>query len=201
MRLRRVVLGVAALCLPLVALTVPVATGTAWALPVTGSGLVSCHPQGTGSIKYSPAWSDADSNSPITAKIKFEITGCTGGSPTPSYIKGSGTLVFTPSQSLNECTGAEEPGASGSLTLTYGHSIASSTMSGPIWVPNPTDPYLEMETGSTVVTGSYPVPFDSDVVPSLVIDEVSAHGNCTSGVKSVKLGGAALGGNAEAVDI
>ena len=68
--------------------------------------------------------------------------------------------------------------------------MSSSTYNGSIWVSNPTDPYFESESGNDTVTGSFPNsgPMTSSV-PEMVVDEVSAVGNCTTGVKSVKLGG------------
>jgi hypothetical protein len=185
MRIGRIVIGIATLLLSVSALTVVLGEGTAWAT-TTGTGLENCT-AATGTIKYSPAWSDADSTHQIKAKIKITFTGCTGGTPVATHIKAAGTLKFTPSQSDNECTNAEEPGAVGSLKLTYGHGIASSTLTGPLWVSNPTDPYFEAESVE-VVTGSY-ANNDAVSVPFLVVDEASATGNCTSGVQSVVLSG------------
>jgi len=189
MRVRRIIIGTAAL-LPLAALCVVSGGGTAWA-NVPGTGVENCT-AASGSIKYSPAWSDADSHSQIKAKIKIIFSGCSGGTPLASQFKATGTLKFTPSQSDNECTNAEEAGAVGSLKLKYGHGTSASIYTGSIWVSNPTDPYFESESGNDVVTGSFPNggPLTS-TVPELVVDEESAVGNCTTGVKSVVLGGSA----------
>jgi hypothetical protein len=185
MRIWRLTLAVVGLMVPVVALA-PAGAAPAWAL-TTGSGLVQCT-AATGSVKYTPAWKDSNSNSQIKAKIKFTFTDCSGGSPTPAMIKGSGTLKFVPSQSDNMCTGAEEPGANGQIKLTYGGGIAPSKIIGDIWVPSPSSA-LQIETGNTYVTGSYPVPYHGDLVPTLSINAQSVTGNCTSGVSKVILGG------------
>ncbi len=190
MRVRTVIIGVATLLVPFTGTTLLSGGGTAWAL-TTGTGTENCSAVSSGSITYTPAWSDADSHSLITAKIKIKFSGCSGGTPQASKIKMTGTLKFKPSKSDNECTDAEEPGAVGSLALTYGHGsgLAPSTFSGSIWVPNPTDPYFEAESGNELVTGSFPNggPL-APTIPEFVVDEVSAVGNCTTGVRSVTLG-------------
>lgn len=188
MRTKWWLVATAALILPFVMLT-PVGTTPAWAL-TTGSGRVSCTAV-TGSVKYTPAWSDSDSNAQIKAKIKFTFTSCSGGSPTPIKVKGSGTLKFTPSESDNVCTGAEEPGGEGQLKLTYGSGLAPSSLIGEIWVPSP-DSDLQMESGDTHITGSYPVAVDSDIVPTMNVGVKSIVGNCTTGVSKVVLSGGSL---------
>lgn len=194
MRVSRIIIWTVVL-LPLSALTLVSGGGTAGAA-VPGAGIENCT-GASGSIKYSPAWSDADSSSQIKAKIKITFSGCSGGTPLASQFNATGTLKFTPSQSDNECTNAEEAGAVGSLKLKYNGGVSPSTYTGTIWVSNPTDPYFESESGNDVVTGSYPNNGGLIIgVPELVVDEVSAVGNCTTGVKSV-----VLGGSAEALNI
>ncbi len=189
MRLRRIIIGTVML-LPVSGLSLVSGGGTAGAA-VPGTGLENCT-SASGSITYSPAWSNADSSSQIKAKIKITFSGCSGGTPVASKFKATGTLKFTPSQSDNKCKDAEEPGAVGSLNLKYPSNagVSPSTYTGTIWVSNPTDPYFESESGNDVVTGSYPNNGDLIIgVPELVVDEVSAVGTCSTGVKSVVLGG------------
>ncbi len=202
MRPRKMVVGVALLSLPILANLVPIGVESAGAT-TTGTGVVDCFGEAgvaTGSIKYSPAWSDATIG-PVTAKIKFKVTGaCTGGSPAPTQIKGSGTVTFTPG--VGQCSEAEETGAKGTLKLTYGQGIAPSKFHGFIAPdPGPSFPYLWSEFGGNKVTGSFPnsqaVPPFSD--PEIVIGESSQNGNCSDGVTSVVLG--ATGGDAEVANI
>ncbi len=189
MRIGRIVIAIAALLLPAGTLAVTAVEGPAWAVTV-GTGLEHCYGPVTGSIHYSPAWSDADSNQQIKAKIKVTFTGCSGGSPAASSFTAKGTLKFTPSASDNECTDAEDPGANGTLKLKYGGGIAPSTFSGEIWVPDPTGTDLEAESGNEVVTGSYANNGQTVAgVPEFYAGEVSADGNCTTGVRSVEIGG------------
>ncbi len=163
MRPRMMVVGVALLTLPILANLAPIGVGSAWAT-TTGTGIVNCFGEAgvaTGSIKYSPAWSDATAG-PVTAKIKFKVTGaCSGGSPAPTQIKGSGTVTFTPG--VGQCSEAEETGAKGTLTLTYGQGIAPSKFHGFIAPdPGPSFPYLWSEFGGNKVKGSFP---NSQAVP------------------------------------
>ncbi len=83
-------MGTMALLLPLSASAVISVGGTAWA-NVPGTGVENCT-SAVGSIKYTPAWSDADSNSQIKARIKVTFSGCSGGTPAASQIKATGTL-------------------------------------------------------------------------------------------------------------
>jgi hypothetical protein len=190
MSFRKLTVAFGVLSLPLVAMATPIGLTPAWAT-VTGTGIVNCFGAGTvatGSIKYSPAWSDSTSG-PITATIKFTIKGCAGGSPAPVKIKGSGKVTFTPG--LGQCSEAEETGGHGTLKLSYGPGIAPSHFSGFI-APDPATsgfPYLWSEFGGNAVTGSFPnsqaVPPYSD--PDIVIGAKSANGNCTAGVTSTVL--------------
>lgn len=192
MRVRRIVTGLAALSVVGAALNAATDSVPAWAL-VTGTGTVNCDVSTgatvSGTVKYTPAWSDSTTGA-VTAKIKFTVEHCTGGNPTPVKIVGAGKVTFTPG--ANNCSEAEETGGDGTLKLTYGHGIAPSTYSGYI-APDPIGsfPYLWSEFGGNVVTGSYPnsqaVPPYSD--PQFVITDASQTGNCTSGVRSVVLAG------------
>jgi hypothetical protein len=184
MRPRKVILGIVGICLPVVAVLTPIGANAAFAGPV-GTGTPTCT-AASGSIKYSPAWSDADSNTVITAKIKFKFSNCTGGSPTPSFFKASGKLKFTPSASDNECTNEEEAGGTGSLKFKYPGGLDPSTLTGPIWVSNPTEPFVFMESGGDSIAGSYA---EGNGFVDISLEETSAVGNCTTGVKSVVLSG------------
>lgn len=193
MRLRRIIIGTMVL-LPFSALTLISCGGTAGAT-VPGTGVANCT-GASGTITYTPAWSNADSSSRIKAKIKITFSGCSGGTPSASKFKATGTLKFTPSLSENECTNAEEPGGVGTLQLTWNDGASPSTYTGNIWVPNPTDPFFTSESGNDVVTGSYPNggPLTT-TVPELEAHEVSAVGNCRTGVKSVVIGDPAQADN------
>jgi hypothetical protein len=201
--LRKLVVATAVLSLPFVAMSMPIGSDPAWAT-MTGTGIVNCWANtgsvATGSIKYSPSWSDSTSGA-ITATIKFTIKGCAGGSPAPVKIKGSGKVTFTPG--LGQCSEAEETGGDGTLKLTYGPGIAPSRYSGFI-APDPAAssfPRLWSEFGGNVVTGSFPnsqaVPPFSD--PEIAIEATSGIGNCTTGVTSTVLN--ASGGNAFVANI
>ncbi len=184
MRIRHLIFVAASVGIPCAVLIAPIGTGPASAT-VTGTGTVTCE-AATGSIHYSPPWSDSDSNSVITARIHFKFTSCSGGSPAPAFFKASGKLTFLPAQSDNACTGEEEAGASGSLKFTYGPGIAPSKLTGPIWVSNPTEPFVFMEDGGDAISGSYAV---GNGLVQISLEETSATGNCTSGVKAVVLHG------------
>ena len=193
MKLRKVIVAIAGLSLPFVAISMLIGQGPAWAT-VTGTGIVDCWAStgsvATGSIKYSPAWSDSTSGA-VTATIKFTIKGCAGGSPAPVKIKGSGKVTFTPG--LGQCSEGELTGGNGTLKLTYGtgSGIAPSHFKGFI-APDPyssSSPELTSEDGGNVVTGSFP---NSQVAPpftdpQIAIGETSENGNCTFGVTSVVL--------------
>lgn len=181
--MRKVILGAAGLLLG-VAVVIPLAGESAFAGPV-GTGTPTCT-SASGSIKYSPPWSDSDSNAVITATINFRFSHCTGGSPAPASFKAHGILKFTPSASDNECTNEEEAGGIGHLRFTYPGSIAPSRLTGPIWVSNPTEPFLFMEDGGDAISGSYA---EGNGHVDISVDETSAVGNCTAGVKSVVLHG------------
>ena len=205
MRPRKMVVGVVLLSVPILVNVAPIGAESAWAT-TTGTGIVNCSGAAsvaTGSIKYSPVWSDATTGS-VTATIKFKITGaCSGGSPAPSQIKGSGTVTFTPG--VGQCSGGRGE------TWGEGHDQGcfpwqrhcAEQISAALSLRIPGRRFLTYgaESGGNKVKGSFPnsqaVPPFSD--PEIVIGESSQNGNCTAGVTSVVLG--ATGGAAEVANI
>jgi len=145
MRLRKLIIGVAAVGMPLTVMSTVIGVGAAWA--GAGTGTYNCT-KVTGTITFSPALKNGGT-SPETTKITTSASSCTGGSPKPTKVTGAATIL----SSTNNCSNL---GVSMPVTLTLTNTPAVSPKS----VLNATD--SEVVTSKTItfkltgsVTGSY----------------------------------------------
>jgi hypothetical protein len=145
-----------------------------------GTGQIDCMTPAT--VTFDPPMTPSNAGS-VVGKLKFKASGaCTGGSPTPSVIKGKGTIDDF---SWDMCNGAQDTlQASITLKVTYPHKpgVASTLTGG--WsgyaLPNAWD------TGvSGPVTGSYPTSSPSISILFSPGDEV---GTCATGISAINFG-------------
>lgn len=142
-----------------------------------GSGVIDCSAPVT--VSFNPPMTASNAGS-VVGTLKFKATGtCSGGSPTPSLIKGKGTIN---NFQWDMCNGNRASlAASISLKVTYPHQrLVRSSLSGG-WggfaVPGAWE-----TTVSGPVTGSFATASPSISGDFSTGDEV---GNCGSGITSV----------------
>jgi hypothetical protein len=130
---RKVLLAGAVLTLPIA--TIAATGSSAWGKGATnGTGTVTCHL--TGAFTFKPALVNGGT-APEHAKLKITLSGCTGGSPTPT------------SGSISSPVGAGETNSCSNVASTSGVTIkwkASSKI-------NPTVMTFSSETGTTNSSG------------------------------------------------
>jgi hypothetical protein len=150
MRIRNVLLGVAALAIPLGALSVALAPSVAGATTLkTGKGTYNCSSI-TGTIKFKPALTLSGGSGTETVTISTASSGCSGGKPKVTTSTGSATVTTDSTNCSSLETGLPTitfnttyPGAAPS---TYTASSSSSTSGSGV---------ITFTTSGTV-TGSYP---------------------------------------------
>jgi hypothetical protein len=142
-----------------------------------GTGSLSC--SGTGQITFRPPLNSSNGSS-VTGFLKFEASGCSGGTPEPTEVKGLGKITSM------ESTLCSTPGlaveGSVSLKAEYPHQhLALSKMASGDWAGASADGSWETAIEGSV-TGSYAS--DAAVIEA---DFVTANesGSCTKGVRSV----------------
>jgi len=140
------IIGVAAVGMPLAVMSTVIGVGAAWA--TTGTGTYNCT-KVTGSVSFSPPLKNGGTSAETTT-VSATVTGCTGGSPKPTKVAGKGTIH----SSTNDCANLAHPqtvslpltntpavSPKSVLKATTGESISGSSITFTL-------------TGS--VTGSYP---------------------------------------------
>ena len=142
MRLRKIVIGVAAIGLPFTVMSTVVGVGAAWA--VTGTGHVSCS-KIMGTLTFKPPLKNGGTSAEVTT-TKTTETGCSGGTPNPTKVMG----VSTHKGANNSCANLGSATAV-TIKLTYSPSVTASTFKGT--ATGTTSPPGFTLSGS--VTGSY----------------------------------------------
>lgn len=182
MRIRNVLLGVAALAIPLGALTVALAPSVAGATTLkTGTGTYNCT-NVTGKIKFNPPLTLSAGTGTETVKITTASSGCTGGKPKVTTTTGSATVTTDSQNCSSLSTGLPAiafalayPGAAPS---TYNASSSSSTSGSGV---------ITFTTSGTV-TGSYP---SSSATSSATIKQnesaIIASCSSTAGLKKLTI--------------
>jgi len=117
-RLRKLIIGVAAVGMPLTVMSTVIGVGAAWA--VTGTGNYSCT-KVTGTITFKPALKNGGTSAETTT-IATTASTCTGGSPKPTKVTGKATIKT----STNSCSNLANPQT---VTLTLTNTPAVSPKS------------------------------------------------------------------------
>jgi hypothetical protein len=151
MHLRKLIMGAAALAMPLTAVATVAATSTASAVTV-GKGLYNCT-KVTGTITFSPALKNGGV-SPETSTVTTTATGCKSvvghtAKPLPTKVIGKAKIT----SSTNDCANLATPRPA-TLKLTYTPLVAGSTLAA-------TESETVVGTAVTFqlsgsLTGSYP---------------------------------------------
>jgi hypothetical protein len=151
--MRKLVLGVATLLLPIGLLATVGASGATANASVTGSGTNNCSTL-SGSLSFSPALKSGGTATTETVTVKSIATGCTGGTPAPTKILGSAKLVISKA-GANDCAGLA--GGSNNVTIkeTYTPKVTASTFTGTATGGISATGDATFTTNG-VVTGSYP---------------------------------------------
>jgi hypothetical protein len=149
MRLRKMLLGVAAIALPLGVLAVAIQpTMASAASPKTvGTGTYNCKDI-TGTLKFNPPLTLAGGASSETVTVTTSSTSCKGG--TPKVKTSASSATFTTDS--NACSSLST-GQSFSTAITYTNGASSSTFAGTS--SSSTGPPVSFTVTGTV-TGSYP---------------------------------------------
>jgi len=88
MRLRKIILSVAVIGMPLAVMSTVIGVGAAWA--GAGTGNYGCT-KVTGTITFKPALNNTGGKAEVTT-IATTASSCTGGSPTPTKVTGKATV-------------------------------------------------------------------------------------------------------------
>jgi len=111
-----------------------------------GTGTYTCN-DATGKISFTPAWSDSGTGK-VTGQFTFTATGCSGGSPAPTKVSGSGTIHFANGEQTCEI----EAIGKAKTTLTYQPSVEPSVLKGGAAIINSGSGF----SPGGRVSGSYP---------------------------------------------
>ena len=118
MRLRKIIIGVAAVGMPLTVMSTVIGVGAAWA--GAGTGNYSCT-KVTGTISFKPALNNTGGKAEVTT-VATTASSCTGGTPTPTKVTGKATIKT----SSNLCSNL---GTSQPVTLALTNTPAVSPKS------------------------------------------------------------------------
>ena len=151
-KLKKMVMGASALGIA-VGMMAVLEVGPAFAAgKVTATGKVTCTSV-KGTISFSPALTSAGGASSDSAKVSVTLSGCSGGSVTPT----KGTVKSTITTNTNACTGLASPNPTQTETLSFKWSPStinsSSTTFGPFTAI--TSPNVGFSLKNGVTTGSY----------------------------------------------
>ncbi|HYA67698.1 MAG TPA: hypothetical protein VED63_03100 [Acidimicrobiales bacterium] len=153
---RKFVVGLATVALA-VGLVAVITGGSAFARAqphkaTLGKGSVSCS-NATGSISFKPALTASGGASSDTVKVAVTLSGCTGGTPSPT----GATVSATVTTDSNKCTSLQNPNPTQTETLKITWSpktiAGSTTVFGPTTVV--TSPFVGLSLSKGVTTGSY----------------------------------------------
>ncbi len=154
------------------------ATGVAGASATKGAGELSC--SGTGQISFRPPLNSGNGSS-VTGYLHFKASGCSGGTPEPTEVKGVGKI--TTMESTICSTPEEVIEGNVSFKAEYPHAhVALSHMSEGDWVGAADDGSWDTEMEGSVL-GSY----SSDA--ALIEADFSTSnekGSCTTGVRALR---------------
>jgi hypothetical protein len=149
MRLRKILLGVAAIGLPmgLLAIAIQPAVASAASPQKVGTGTYNCSDI-TGSLKFNPPLTLAGGATSEAVTVSTTSSGCTGGKP--KVTTSSSTATFTTDS--NSCSSLQT-GQSFSTMINYTNGASPSTFAGSS--SSNTGPPISFTVTGTV-TGSYP---------------------------------------------
>lgn len=151
MRLRKLIIGVAAVGMPLTVMSTVIGVGAAWA--VTGTGLYGCN-KVTGTITFKPALKNGGTSAETTT-IATTASTCSGGSPKPTKVTGKATIH----SSTNSCGNLANP-QTVSLTLTNTPAVSPKSVvhatSGEVISGSSITFTVGTVSSPASVTGSYP---------------------------------------------
>jgi hypothetical protein len=180
MRLRRLIIGVAATGLAFTALAVA-GGGPAWAKATTGTGTYSCSHE-IGSVQFSPAFTDTGTGK-VKATVDVSLSACSGGTPSVPSAQLTGHFNFANGGSV--CSSETALSILGKLHLRYSNGAKKSELNLGNGSVVTIDPYNDegalMLSGT--VTGSYPTTDGFDEVTG------DTSGNCTTGVQAISVAG------------
>ena len=162
-----------------------IAVAPAAAKTPVGTGTVACNNNASGSITYTPAFSDTGQGK-VKAAIAVTFMNCSGGSPAPSSVTVSGKLKFPNGE--NECTEATNALPTGKLKLTYGGLAKPSKTTATV--------FFVAQSGvlgwAGNVSGSYAATNQVNIGPAILMGGTVV-GNCTSGITSIQITGGSAG--------
>jgi hypothetical protein len=184
--LRKIMLGVCAVGLPLGLLAVVVAPSVASAsVTKNGTGTYSCT-KITGTLTYNPPISNASTATKETLTVKIKASGCSGGSPAVAALSASMTHVSKGS-GVGTC-GSALGGGSADLKVAYTNGAAASTITGTITPGSTMSGKADFTVNPAKVTGSYPTT-TADVAADLSQTETQILAACgkKTGVKTLKI--------------
>ena len=148
MKVRKLLIGVLAVGMPLTVMSTVVGVGAAWA--VFGTGTYSCS-KVIGTVTFLPVLKNGGA-APDKMKVAMTATGCTGGSPTPTKVLFKVTIPL-PNNACTELTGS---GVKSQTLANWPHVLPLSVFMGSwFWAPVGSPPYLSFNLSGDV-TGSYP---------------------------------------------
>ena len=183
MRIRKLIIGLAAVGMPLTVMSTVIGVGAAWA--TTGTGNYNCS-KVTGSVTFKPPLKNGGTSAETTT-VSATVTKCTGGSPTPTKVVGKGTIH----SSTNDCANLANA-QTVSLALTNTPAVSPKSV-------------LHATTGEVISGSSITFTLSGNVTGSYVSSSASAKGKIkqttvqvgtacgsSAGLKSVTIGSGSL---------
>ncbi|MFZ0668067.1 MAG: hypothetical protein WAM97_20140 [Acidimicrobiales bacterium] len=162
--LRRIMLGVLAVALPVGLLTVVIAPNLAAAASIgktgtgtgTGTGTYNCSDI-TGTITFSPPLTATSKGTATeTETYNFSSSGCTGGSPAVVSSTGLSKKTRT-SKGLGNCSSlSNDKAPAPKFTTEYSNGASNSTIKGGAGGATAPNGNAEFVQKNATVTGSYP---------------------------------------------
>ena len=185
--LRKIMLGVLAVGLPIGLLSVAISPSIAAAKSEkAGTGTYGCTKL-TGTVTFSPALVLNGTAKSETTTIKITSTGCTGGSPAVTKNTGSEKKV-TKEADANNCTTALGSPSSADFTVTYTNGATASTLKGSAAPGTASNGDAEYVVSPATVTKSYPSTSGNvTVVVNQTSTQILAACGRKTGVKSLKI--------------
>jgi len=181
MRLRKLLVGVAAVAMPLTVMSTVIGVGAAWA--TTGTGNYNCK-KVTGTITFTPALKTGGTSAETT-KVTATATTCSGtASPKPTKVIGTATIH----SSTNSCAGLAS-GTPPTITAKYTPTVTNSTLTFTTETFQ-TSPHLGFTVSGGTATGSYPNSAGTASVKVQTSETLSAFNTAcgsSAGLKSLKI--------------
>jgi hypothetical protein len=186
---RRIMLGVLAVALPVGLLAVVVAPNLAAASPAkTGTGTYKCT-KITGTITFTPPLTLTSMGTvKETTKISASSSGCSGGSPAVKSDKGTETEVATGKGDGNCSSLSTTKGNTTDLTVAYTNGASNSTLKGTAKGGTAKNGDEEFVIKNATVTGSYASKTaDVTAVLSQTESQIAAQCGKSAGLKTLTI--------------